>query len=252
MVIGQTNMILALLCATSCLFSEPVLAAAHSQDRQRLADATGQPPALKLSTNSAVFTQITTNVYQLGQVQIDRTTRSVTFPAAVNMREGIVEYAVVTTRGKVHESVFRTEADPQHIHLALLLLGARPPQTNAFPANLSQPTPGQPVLVRVTWKTGDRLQSIPLESCIHSLATRTTLSPGPWAYNGSFIHHGEFQAQQEGSIISIQIDPAALVNNPRAGREDDTLHQSNPKVLPSADSRVDVVIELPQLPAPGP
>ena len=63
--------------------------------------------------------------FQIGAVTLDTRQKALTFPAVVNMTTGLVEYAVVTTGGKVHESLLRTDAEPFHIHTAMLLLGAK-------------------------------------------------------------------------------------------------------------------------------
>src|SRR5687768_2507208 len=62
---------------------------------------------------------------QIGAVTIDSKQKSLTFPALVNMTTGLVEYLVVTTGGKVHESLLRTDSEPFHIHTAMLLLGLK-------------------------------------------------------------------------------------------------------------------------------
>src|SRR5688572_10164813 len=90
-----------------------------------------------VSTNISTTPIATTNGFIIGAVTLDKEQRSVNFPAAINQRTGIVEYAVVTTAGKTHESIFKTEAQPFHVHLAMLLLGARPANTNYRTANLA-------------------------------------------------------------------------------------------------------------------
>ena len=66
------------------------------------------------------------------------------------MKEGIAEYFLVSTQGKVHESVLRTEVDPYQIHVAMLLLGGKGAQTNLFQPD--KPPPGDPITVEVSWK----------------------------------------------------------------------------------------------------
>ena len=63
---------------------------------------------------------------RVGRVEVDRKTRTVTVPAAINQREGILEYLGVGPRGKTHESVLVLRALPSHIHLALILVDATP------------------------------------------------------------------------------------------------------------------------------
>ena len=49
---------------------------------------------------------------RFGLVRVDAAARTASFPAYVNMTNGILEYAVVTDYGKVHESLLFTEAKP--------------------------------------------------------------------------------------------------------------------------------------------
>jgi hypothetical protein len=175
---------------------------------------------------------------------LQRTNRTVIFPAEVNQRQGAVEYAIVTATGKTHESVFRTLVEPQQIHLAMLLLGVKPAGTNMFPEDLSVPPPGQHVWIEYRWQDGPHHCSRPLETSIIVTNNSSTLPAGPWTYNGSHVASGTFAAQREGSIVSIQIDPAALINNPRPNRENDDLHHVNPAALPPPNTPVLIAISL--------
>src|SRR5687768_133237 len=90
--------------------------------------------ALALQVTSGWAADISTNApikdlgegrLQIGSVTVDSKQKTLTFPALVNMTTGLVEYLVVTTGGKVHESLLRTDAEPFHIHTAMLLLGLK-------------------------------------------------------------------------------------------------------------------------------
>src|SRR4029450_8313906 len=52
--------------------------------------------------------------------------RTISFPAWVNQREGVVEYALVMRGGKVHEAIFATDADAKDLHITALLLDVSP------------------------------------------------------------------------------------------------------------------------------
>lgn len=213
--------------------------------------ADSAPAGQALSTNSvrgfsdaapAPVRRLGDGVYEVGLVTLDQAAGTVSFPGAVNLRAGVVEYALVTRSGKIHESVFVTAASPMDVHVALLLLGVRPASTNAFPEDLSLPPPGEPVQVEVSWTRRGRTVKRRLEECVAAVATRRPLARGPWVYNGSLTEDGRFLAQLTGSIVALQIDPAALINNPRPGRDDDTFHQSNRKLLPPEGTPVRITI----------
>lgn len=63
--------------------------------------------------------------YRIGSITLDKNARSVSFPASINMTEGVIEYLLVNKKGKVHESLFSTAIVPTNLHVAMLLLGAQ-------------------------------------------------------------------------------------------------------------------------------
>jgi len=70
------------------------------------------------------------------------------------------------------------------------------------------------------------------------------MSKGEWIYNGSTVFEGTFIAQQDGSIVSVMVDPDALINNPRPGRENDKIWSIIRKGLPPLNSPIQVTIQL--------
>ena len=179
--------------------------------------------------------------FRIGIVQCDTKTRALTIPAQVNAREGLIEYALVTRQGKVHESLLSTEAQPLHIQMAALLLGMSPQPGNRQPCE---------VIIEVEWATNGPVRKMPLEDLV-ALAKDTpqnasgdTMTRGPWKFTGSQIDPHGFVAAREGSVISLIEDPAAMIINPRPGREDDSLHIPNAKTMPVSGMPVTVRIRL--------
>jgi hypothetical protein len=203
----------------------------------------GANPPTSNSTNPPIV-EVRPGLLQIGLVRVNKDQRTVSIPAQVNMREGPVEYLLVTSSGKTHESIFRTEAQPMHVHLAMLLLGATGAGTNAFPTDTAAPLPGDDVTLEVHWPPPAGTQKRPAEHFVFNRTTQAPLRRGNWTYTGSTLFEGTFLAQQEGSIITLFLDPVALINNPRPGREDDENWLPNTKALPPEDSPVDVIIRL--------
>ncbi len=192
-------------------------------------------------TNQPPLTQISRDIFQLGSVRLDKVRRTVQFPAVMNLREGVIEYFLVHTRGKSYESMLRTDTEPYYIHLAMLLIGARgAPQTPALlnaPAqqfhinhpnagtNASQDLaiPGDPVTIELAWQTAGGRKQLRAEDCLMNLASKTNVSRGAWTYNGSRVIQGYFIAQGEGSIVAMIDDIDAMINNPRAGSDNDQI-----------------------------
>jgi hypothetical protein len=190
--------------------------------------------------------EVSPGVFEIGKLRIHKQNRTIEFPAVVNMKEGLAEYLLVSTKGKVHESVLRTDIDPYQIHVAMLLLGGNGAQTNFFLP--TKPPPGDPVMIEVSWKRFLSTKRVAAEDLVFDRANSRPASKGPWIYNGSFQYEGAFIAQEAGSIISVISDPEALINNPRERREDDDNWIVNSKALPDVETLVTVTIKVLRIP----
>lgn len=182
------------------------------------------------------------NTFRIGRVKCDRATKTISFQAKVQMREGLLEYALVTTKGKVHEALFATEASPLHIHMAALLLGLAP-QGDPKQGEVPKPVP---ILIEVEWSTNGPEKKLALEELV-AIAHDSpqgkiggTLTRGSWLYQGSMLDANGFAAEREGSIISVISDSYALAGNPRPDSADDLLHVPNTALLPAKEMPVTV------------
>jgi hypothetical protein len=179
-----------------------------------------------------------------GRIRLNQRERSLTIPASVNMREGAIEYLLVTSTGKTHESILRTDVEPYHVHVAMLLLGAKGRGTNAFPEDASRAVPGDAIRIEVSWLSGDKRQRMRAEDLVFNRKTKKTMKHSDWAYNGSEIGAEGFAAQQTGSIVSLITDSEALVNNPLPLRADDDNWTPATNNVPVVAAPVDLVITL--------
>lgn len=189
--------------------------------------------------------------FQIGRVKFDRNTRELTIPARVNMRQGVVEYALTTEFGKRHEAMLTTDASPQDLHLAFLLLGKKAATLRAEVGSTTNIKPEESVEVSVSWETNGPTAVHPLSSLV-SLTKGNPQEPGEamatssWHYTGSrFTGPGGFAAQLEGGLISLINDSAALINNPSSSRENDDIHVPNGALLPADGVPVTVHFRLP-------
>ena len=182
--------------------------------------------------------------FAIGLVMLDQHERRVRFPATVNLREETVEYVVVHKTGKAHESILRTEARPQDLHLAMLLLDARPVLTNRFGTDGKAGPEGSEIEIEVAWRDLFSQHQLRAEDLVLNKETGRPLARGVWIYNGSNFSEGMFTAQRDGSIVSIHIDPDALSNNPRPGRENDDWYRPHAERLPPIGTVVIVTMKL--------
>jgi len=210
---------------------------AHGEELPPPASAGGK------ATN-APLKEVRPGVFELGQVRFDKDKRTVSFPASVNQREGNLEYVIVTTTGKTHESLLRTTVEPYHLQVALLLLGARDAGTNALPEDPAQSLPGDRVEIELSWTDGGKVQRFRAEDFVHDRKAGRATSRGAWIYTGSRLREDGFAAQLDGSIVSLITDADALINNPRRGREDDDNWLVRTNGLPALHTPLEVTVRL--------
>ncbi len=177
---------------------------------------------------------------------IHRGERTVTIPAVVNQRVGLIEYVLVHNSGKRHEALLVTDVRPQDIHLACLLAGA---QVLAYPLSLGDKTaPG--TLVTVHWQRHGPAARYGMEKLLvlatpegEPLANGDEIS-ARWLYHGSYFSADGFAASQQGSCITLQPDPAALITG--AGLPAGHFAPQE-QLLPAIGTPVSVVLTLPPL-----
>lgn len=196
--------------------------------------AAGEPATNVIANEQALrerlaVQQVGTDGLRIGPVDVAVAERTVSFPAEVNLREGVVEYAVVHRTGKLHESIFRTGARPEEIHLACLLLGA----TNAAEA----------VAVEVTWDRNGPPARHALDELVQ--VNGRAMTAGAWHYAGSAFDAAGFQAARDGSILAVIRDGGALVENPRAEAMDDNAHTVTSNLLLRVGSPVRIALRFP-------
>ena len=224
------------LCLLGCLWAMGL--------RATLA-ATGPTNAASSPTNSTpapALRQVSDSVFEFGNVRFDKNARTISFPAKVNMREDAIEYVLVHSSGKVHESVLATETEPYQIHIAAALLGWMIQSTNAASTNPASRS-GQPIRISVTWTNTGEAQTTPIEDLILNTSTKAALSRGPWVYNGSRISDGVFVAQRDGSITAIIDDVDAMINNPRPQNENDDIWRPITEKIPPKGTQVQVTFK---------
>ena len=211
--------------------------------------------SMTVPTNNSVHV-VEPGIFEVGRVRLDQRRRSVTLPATLNKSQGLMEYFLVTTYGKTHESILKSQAEPYHIHLAMLLLGAHGPGNADFPGSPAngvpgpvvhpskETIPGDKIAIEVKWKTTGGETRRSAEDLIRKNYTPTNKAHGWWVYNGSLIVNNKFLAQMDGSIISLVTDPVALINYTAPGHDNDLIWEPNPTNLPPPDLPVEVTISF--------
>lgn len=189
---------------------------------------------------------VSPGVYRIGEILVNKAEKSITFPAVVNMNSGLLEYLLVRSGGKTHESLFRTKVEPYNLQIACLLLDL---------AGTDKPLPfqGAPEAPK-----GDQVR-ISVEYVLHNGRSQT-LNPKDWVmqtidgvrrdapelkwiFTGSMVSNGRFAAQVDGSIIALYHDPSAMIDNATAGGESDKIWFVNEKTAPPIGTPVTITIK---------
>jgi len=202
-----------------------------------------------------VVEKIDDSHYRIGQVTLDKATREIRFPAAVNMVEGPLEFLLVHVRGKVHESLFSTEVSPTHLNLAFTLLRYTPspelyatdspPEHEAgskFPEVAADVKAAARVNIKVEWSDKGEVKSFPVNDWVLHTTTAKAMPAGPWVYGGSEFSAGRFQAESTGDMIAIFLSSAALLNYPGQDDRDDDVWTPFTKRVPPIGTKVTLVI----------
>ena len=210
---------------------------------------------------SPVMREVSPGIYEIGKIHLDQKARTVSFPGVLNMKDGIIEYLLVTEQGSTHESLLSSEVQPSDLHFAMLLLGAKgsgadkkvssdlpPGQIDANYLKTAPKLKGDSVAISVQWKAGAESKTTPVEDWVFNTEKKKPMERGPWIYNGSTFNEGHFMAQVEGSFAALVTYPAALINNPRQGNDNDSIWTVNEKVVPAVKTPLEIIIQL--LPAP--
>ena len=193
------------------------------------------------------------SVVRFGAIVIDKERKSATFPAAINLTQGALEYLLVTEMGKTHESLLSTKVQPYDLQVAMLLLGLKPNDAASAepPAQINRQylqkaaeLRGPKVDLFLSWHDANGDHRLRPEDLILNTEARAQMTRGPWTYNGSGLYGGKFLAQVEGSIVALVRDSAAMVNNPRPGNDNDQIWEVNQTLVPPAGTPVGVIFQL--------
>jgi hypothetical protein len=204
---------------------------------------------------NGLLTEVAPGEFALGNLKLDKKRRTVTLPVAVNRVQGPMEYLLVTSNGKVHESILRTDAKPEQLHLAMLLLGATDQGTNETPTLIEGPVSnpskeviaGDLVEISLAWTENGKPIRCGAEELIRNEETHSSPKAGNWVYNGSVIWRGKFIAQLEGSIASLITDKTALMNYTGPGHDNDRVWTVNTNRLPNGLITMEMSIRLLQV-----
>lgn len=203
----------------------------------------------KTNTYTEGIKKISAVEYQLGRISLNTKSQKIQFQATLEMNgDQLIEYLLVTNKGKSHESILVTEIRPFNLNLALKLLSYEESNTlfneqavSALPLHPATPPKASHIHVTVQWQHQGVRHSIPLSECVQHLKTQT--SPcSPWIYTGSWIRKKQLVAELEGNIFALQMDRGALANCPAYHQNSEDLWRANTKKLPPLGTKVQFIL----------
>ena len=171
-------------------------------------------------------------LWRIDQILIDAHQRSLSFPVAFQITDSNLEYALVTGRGKTHESLLVTDVLPVQLHIAALLLSV---------GNDS------PLEIEVSWNTHGPEQKIKLGDLIR--IARPDSPPIAWTYHARQLADGSLAAQSEQSLIALIDDPSALIHHllpAHLNRDDIYLPATPNRPLPAKGLPLTLTLRFPE------
>lgn len=194
------------------------------------------------------------NTFQIGDIRFRKDTRTIRIPAEVNMTEGLLEYVLVHTDGKIHESLFFTRVNATHLNVAFKLLGFRASEelfyaleedgsaSNRLIEVDEKTRAAARTKVSVEWKDKDQTKSVPLHELIRHAISERPMPAAPWIYGGSFLVEGKFAAETSGDMIAIFTNHASLLNYAGKDHDNDEVWIPAHDRVPPEGTSVTVVI----------
>lgn len=198
--------------------------------------------------------QLNDNEYLIGTVHLDKKARTISFPATVNMDDGLLEYAICHINGKLHESLLSTEIKASNLNIAFKLLrypesdelfeiiDAENAPTGKFPDTPQATRDGARIKIDLAWEQDGKKKSASLNDLIYYITLERAMAPDPWLYTGSYMLENRYKPDLSGDIAAIFLAQPAMINFPGKDNNSDEVWIVNKKTTPPAGTPVTVTI----------
>lgn len=179
-------------------------------------------------------------------VQIDWAARAVRLRGRVVLRDGALEYFACFA-GKEHESIVRLDAWPEHVYMALGLVGVlpgRPAEWDEQRQRFVSPA-GELVDVAVDWFEGGAARGCDACDWLLEIEYARVPLPRPWVFAGSQrLPDGRLSAAQTGAGIALVDDPDCLLamTRPRSSANAELWVRARTEAIPAEGTNVTVVL----------
>lgn len=228
------------LCALACIGAS---AMSYGQAPRPPMGPESEPPIGMHAPAFPLVERVGDGVFRIGKVTLDKKQRHLSFPATVNQTRGLLEYILVRTGGKTHESLLRTDAEPYDIQLAFLLLNLSGTDRPIAHQGARETPTGD--AVRISIRHGDGITTAP-EQWLTQISNdaKRDVAPLDWLFTGSLISEGRFMAQVEGSVIALFHDPFAILDHASKDGESDRIWHAREDAMPPVGTPVTLTISV--------
>ena len=155
---------------------------------------------------------------------------------------------------------------PSDLHFSMLLLGAKgagittpapddapPTQINKEYLKRAPKLKGDNIQISVKWKAGDAEKTRSGRGLAHQYRHQESRSARTVDLHGIDVSRTViFWRNSEGAFAALVTYPAALINNPRKGSDDDLVWEVNAKAVPPVETPVEITIKLEPTPEAKP
>jgi hypothetical protein len=181
-------------------------------------------------------------------LHVDVAARRVAIDCETVAAQAPLEFFCVVRGGPEHETIFRTNAKPSHVHLALLMIGLTPgkPVHYVEAAEKWLPPEGPTLQISVQYEKEGKSITFPAWKLIRAIQSKKTMPPLNWIFTGSRMLEGEhYGADDAGYVISIVNFDLSPIDVPMlASSSNETLeYELNPDTCPPEGAKATIIIE---------
>ena len=188
--------------------------------------------------------------YKLGKITFDSSKGEVSFPAALEQNEVLIEYLLTSPKGKIHETLFITDISSYNLNVAMKLLGYKESKellkilnknytpTRNYHTATEQQKKNSRFTITASWNADGKDVSHDVTHLLKNSNTQGPMPDSPWIYSGSYMNKGNYQPDLSGDIIAVFTDRSSIASYSGEGRNDDSLWLPNQSLLPPLGTAV--------------
>jgi len=175
---------------------------------------------------------------EVGGCKISNKMSQVEFPAVINLTQGVVEYLVVNTHGKIHSSLLQTSVRPDILKASLMMLGLNNSSGADTAVGESEP-PGlnNRVSILIQWHENGQEKKVSAEKLIRLKGE--PVEQISWMVNTALSVP---EASGKNNMVAVHPDSDAVIGHALNTDNDSRIWSVNPQTVPPAGTPIKVVV----------